>query len=167
MLQNVGFVHADWVLNTIYNESDLQLDGAYRLKDGKRYATYIDKKIKSATPKPVTMVDYRNLTYPKSQGLLCITLTNKSTGERYELFFDSQPSHSIAWQRPKAKKITLDPQGATDDTAHYARVFLKLQGYDKASAKFGYDGEALDQALDLIIHGTAGAYTLELGEPTR
>lgn len=156
---------ADWTLNAIYNDSDLKLDGAFRLKNGKRYSTFLDKKIKAAVSKTVTMISYKNLTYPKSQGLLCITLKS-GLGDQYELFFDSQSTHSILWQRPKAKKITMNIDDAHDDTMRYARVFLKFQGQDQAKAMFGYDDEK-GIALDLIIRGKGGVYTLELSEPAR
>ena len=159
-----NFLNADWILNAMYNKSDLKLIGAYRLKNGKRYSTYVDKKIKDAVQKSVTMIDYKNVTYPKTQGFLCIILENAS-GEKYELFFDSQSTHSIVWQRSKAKKITIDTQDTTDDTLH-ARAFLKFHGQDKAKVTFGYD-DAQDVALDVIIQGTNGVYQLELDEPAR
>ena len=157
---------ADWKLNAIYNESDLQLDGAYRLKEGgKRKPTYLDKKIKAAQIKPVIMIDYKTLTKADTQGYLCISL-HDIDGEKYELFFDSQPAHSLKWHRTKTIKFVKDEDlyDQLDDNSLYARVFLKYQGNNVAHVRFSYDGQDVMQ-LDLIIRGKDGQYTLELGEP--
>ena len=70
-------VAADWKLNVIYNESDLKLDGAYRLKEGgKRKSTYLDKKINAAVVKPVIMIDYLVVTQAQMQGY-CFLIVNQ------------------------------------------------------------------------------------------
>jgi hypothetical protein len=157
-------VVADWRLNAIYNESDLDLDGAYRLGEGgKRKSTYMDKKIKAAQPKPVIMIDYKILTRAQTQGYLCI-VSHDPHGEKFELFFDSQSSHSLKWHRTKTKIIAKE-QGdndSNDDTSLYARVFLK-PGFD-IKARKSYEEYA---ELDLIIRGKEGVYTLELSEVAR
>ncbi len=157
-------VCADWTLNVVYNESDLKLDGAYRLKKGgKRKSTYLDKKIKLANQsKPVIMIDYKTFTKADSQGYLCITLHDRYD-EKYELFFDSQPAHAIEWHRSKTKKIGTEIESVSD-TALYARVFLKSVGHQDVHIRYAYE-EAID--LDLIIHGKDGLYSLELSEPIR
>ncbi|MBP6892342.1 hypothetical protein KBB68_02050 [Candidatus Babeliales bacterium] len=166
MLCITNFACADWKLNAIYNESDLQLGGAYRLKEGgKRKSTYLDKKIKTAQVKPVIMIDYEIVTQAKVQGYLCIIAYDKQS-EKYELFFDSQPSHALSWHRMKTTKIGSN-QNVTenfDDSLLYARVFLKSSSHEDVQARFSYEDKT---ELDLIIRGNNGKYSLELSEPAR
>lgn len=157
-------VAADWKLNVIYNESDLKLDGAYRLKEGgKRKSTYLDKKIKAAVVKPVIMIDYLVVTQAQMQGYLCIVAQNP-VGEKCELFFDSQPAHALQWQRMKTTHIGVEKNQADilDDTSLYARVFLKCLGVADVQTKYSYQDDAV---LDLHISGKDGKYSLKLVEP--
>lgn len=156
---------ADWTLNVIYNESDLTLNGAYRLKDGKRKSTYLDKKIKTAYVKPVVMIDYQIVTQAQTYGYLCIVASNIK-GETYELFFDSQPSHALQWQRMKTTKIGVEKYKNTveDAASLYARVFLKCLGFEDVQTKYSYEDKI---ELDLHIRGKNGQYSLELSEPVR
>lgn len=159
-------VCADWKLNAVYNESDLQLDGAYRLKEGgKRKSTYLDKKIKAAQVKSVIMIDYQIVTQAKSQGYLCIFAHDKHD-EKYELFFDSQPAHALQWHRMKTIKIGVDQDQMDnlDESLLYARVFLKSPGHQDIQARFSYEDKI---ELDLIIRGNDGKYSLELSELAR
>lgn len=168
IVQMATMVHADWKLNVIYNESDLQHDGAFRLKNGKRKSTFVDKKIKNAVNKSVTMIDYKVVTDAGQQGYLCISL-HDSKNEPYELCFDSQTSHAIEWQRSKTKKLvtTMPVMHSKDDTMQNARVFLKHNGHNIANARYEYDGDQPDVEIDLIIRLKDGVYSLELGEPVR
>lgn len=159
-------VNADWKLNAIYNDSDLHLDGAYRLKEGgKRKSTYLDKKIKAAQAKSVIMLDYQVVTQAQSQGYLCI-FAHDAQDKKYELFFDSQPAHALQWHRMKTTKIGIDQdeEALYDDSSLYARVFLKSFGFQDIQARFSYEDKT---ELDLIVHGKDGQYSLELSEPAR
>lgn len=169
ILQMAHVSYADWKLNVIYNESDLALDGAFRLKNGKRKSTFVDKKIKNAVNKSVTMIDYKVVTDAGQQGYLCISLHDRKD-ELYELCFDSQTSHAIEWQRSKTKKlvsVTMPTMHSKDDTMQNARVFLKHNGHNVANARYEYDGDQSDVEIDLIIRLKNGTYSLELGEPVR
>ena len=166
---------ADWTLHAIYNDSDLKLDGAYRLKNGNHKSTYVNGKIQNAASKSVTMIGYKNLTEPKSQGHLCIS-ANDTHGESFAFCFDSQTSHAMTWGRSKTKKITTHahvaasaptPSDIIDDTVHYARVFFKNhEGHNIAHAKHAYDN-VRDGDFDLMISGSAGLYHLKLSEVAR
>lgn len=155
---------SDWTLDAIYNESDLKLDGAYRLKKGgKRKGTYLDKKIHASNQsKPVTLINYKIFTKADNQGYLCIVL-HDAQDEKYELFFDSQPSHAIEWQRSKTMKFSAEPD-LVKETGLYARTFLKHDGHEDVKANYAYEDSI---SLDLIIKGKNGNYSLQLGEPVR
>ena len=94
-----GNLWADWKLSAIYidQQCDLHLDGAYRLKGKKKVSTFVDRRVKSAKLKPVTMIDYTVPVDARSQGFLCISLHDLKKLSEFSLCFDSLPTHRIEW----------------------------------------------------------------------
>ena len=169
-----GVLFSDWKLASVYNQSDLKLDGAYRLTNKlgkkKKSATFVDKRVKSAASKPFVVIDYKVLVEPRSQGYLCISLKNKFN-QVFDLCFDSQPKHAIEWHRSKTTQIvahdaTPSLLAETSDDSLIARAVLKLQDTILVQAVQPYDVEQNGVEFDLTIKGASGSYTLELSQAT-
>lgn len=164
-----GIVQADWNFKAIYNDSSMKLTRSYRLKDGKKKATYVDKTIKSAKEKSVMMIGYNVPTDASKQGYLCFELIDQNNpDEKYELCVDSQRKNTILSKRFKAQKIAssvpLPDDATSDDTSIIARVLLKRNGIVIASDQQPYDDDDKNVAFDVLIYGSNGQYTLKLSE---
>lgn len=160
-------VQADWNLKAIYNNSDLPLTGAYRLKDGKKKATYVDKTVKSAKAKSVIMIGYQVPIDASKQGYLCFELLDKTQPfEKYELCVDSQRKNTILSKRFKAQKIvsnlSVSDDVTSDDSSIIARALLKKNEKLILSDQQPYDDEDKNAAFDVFIEGSRGLYTLKL-----
>jgi len=165
-----SMMQADWNLKAIYNDSDLPLTGAYRLKDGKKKATYVDKTIKSAKAKSVIMIGskgYRVPTNASKEGYLCFELIDKNRPEaKYELCVDSQRKNTILSKRSKAQKVAnlaLTEDGTSDDTS-FARAVLKNNGTVVYSDQKSYEDDDQDAEFDVFVEGLNGSYALKLLE---
>lgn len=169
---------ADWKLATIYNQSDLQLQGAYRLinKSGfgkrsklKKASTFVDRRIKLATKKPFVIIDYTVPTHVQSQGHLCITAVNAQS-QTYTICFDSRPKHALIWNRLQTKEVAVHEDTSQDgldgfaDGSLIARAVLTLDDKTVARAMQSYEVDFNRVEFDLTIHGKAGLYSLELSE---
>jgi hypothetical protein len=164
LLISVQAMFSDWKLNAIYNESDLRLDGAFRLKNGKAKTTFVDKNLKSAKSKKVSMIGYKVVTDAAKQGHLCIAMHSvfdDKQNQAYELCFDSQATHSIAWNRSKAQEIGKALTEVEGGPLH-ARAKLKKGGTVVAEVNASYSGN--DVEFDLTIKGDGGVYGLRLSE---
>lgn len=158
---------ADWKLAAIYTDqqSDLKLDGAYRLKGKKKVSTFVDKRIKSAQLKPVIMVDYMVPVDTRSQGFLCISLHDLKNLS-FSLCFDSKATHSIEWKRMKSQELAPNASNegcSIEDGNFCAQAYLKsADGTVIAQAKHSYNVEQKGIEFDVTIYGKAGSYQLEL-----
>lgn len=156
-------VSADWTLGTIYNNSDLVIDQAWRYSaSGKtRTLSSFTKQLHSANAKHRTSVIVKY--YISSQGVAL--RASDQHGHEVDIFLDGQPTHSIEWKRKKAQKITHFPQScAISDGAFCARVLVQ----DVADGKYVADPVAVahdvSTTFSLTITGTQGVYQVKLQE---
>lgn len=156
-------VSADWTLGTIYNNSDLILDQAWRYSSSGKTRTLssFTKLLQNSYAKHRTSIVVKY--HISSQGVALRARDGK--GHEVDIFLDGQPTHSIEWKRKKTQKITQFPQScAVSDGAFCARVLVQ----DVADGKSVADPVAVphdtSMTFSLTITGTQGSYQVTLQE---
>lgn len=167
----ISEMNADWTLRAVYVSNNLALRcvGAYRLKNGKKKSTYLDKKIKSAQKKSVVMVGFKVLKDIKSQGTTCIVMRDDLDPKaEYTLCFDCQSAASLASSRLKTQNLNNIPSDLDHSNLDYfyARIELKKNGTLLAQdyQKYPIDNESAEFDA-LIKQDLAGNITIRLEPP--
>jgi len=155
------WVSADWTLGTVlYKDTDIVLDSAWNYKaSGKvRYFSSLNNMLQKSHQLKHLVVD-RSI---DSRGLALSG--HNAAGDRINLFFDGQPSHSIEWERKKTKTITHFPQWCQiSDGSYCARVIMRDGATGGLMAEpAGNVHDDNRQVFNLLVSGTGGQYKLSL-----
>ena len=170
LLGNDKAVFSDWKLGTIYNNSDLKFESAWRnkSKQKKKGIPSITDALRATLSLPHQRIVKIN--YIISQDLGTFSILASDGKQKYDIFFDSQATHSIAWQRSKTQVITpsLNNQGCSiADGTNCARVWIPIASVKEIVATQAYDIEKDEPipTFDLTIGIKNGHYALALSEP--
>jgi hypothetical protein len=155
-------LYANWQFGTIYNNSDLVLNHAWkhRASGASQKLSWLTNVVNKAHKKgrSAVIVDY----LIDSKGI-ALRAWN-SQGKEYDIYLDGQVSHSIMWHRSKTNSITNFPQSCDiKDGSYCARALMqdnKVGTVIGSPVAVAHDDE--HQFFDLYLEGKNGNYHISL-----